>query len=177
MELGKLMRRIIVVAGALLAVQVHAEGMTVMVQAGYSGESEMAGLGLRLSPFWTTRWGGFNVAAHPEFQINRHHERHSEPGSDALWQAGGTAMLRAVYGEHGMRPYVELGLGLNYLNRTELGSNEYSTRFQFGEHLGAGIETRNGWFGGWRFSHYSNGGLRSPNNGLNAHQVVLGTRF
>ena len=171
------MKRIIVLAGALLAAQAQAEGMTLMVQGGYSGDSEMAGIGLRLAPFWSTRWGGFTAAAHPEFQLNRHRERHSEPGPDALWQAGGAAMLRAAYGEGGLRPYVEVGLGLNYLTGTGLGDRRYSTRLQFGEHLGAGIETPGGWFGGWRFSHYSNGGLRSPNNGLNAHQLVLGTRF
>ena len=171
------MKRTILLAGALFFGQAQADGMTLMAQAGYSGDSEMAGVGLRLAPWWTSRWGSFAAAAHPEFQINHHRERHSEPGPDSLWQAGGTAMLRAVYGEAGLRPYVEVGLGLNYLTRTELGDRDFSTRFQFGEHLGAGIEARSGWFGGWRFSHYSNGGLRSPNNGLNAHQVVLGIRF
>lgn len=164
-------------AGALLAFQAHGADTAVMVQAGHSGDTEMAGAGLRLSPFWSKHWGRFKLTAHPEFQLNRHVQRRDGvPGPGGLWQAGAAAMLRLTYGEWTVRPYMELGLGAAYLTRSALGDDRFGSRLHFGEHFGVGLQV-GPVFGGWRVSHFSNAGLKEPNNGLDAHQLVLGVHF
>lgn len=169
--------RLLLLAGGLLAFQAQAADPALMVHAGHSGETKVAGFGLRLSPWWAKHWGPFRLAAHPEFQLNQHHQRRSGvPGPGNLWQAGAAAMLRLRLGEGSLRPYVELGLGLNWLTKSALGDDRFGSRMHFGEHFGVGIEA-GALFGGWRVSHYSNAGIKQPNNGLDAHQIVLGVHF
>jgi hypothetical protein len=67
----------------------------------------------------------------------------------------------------GRSPYLEAGLGAHVLSDLDVGAgSDFSTRFQFGDHLGVGMR-----FGhydlGLRFQHLSNGGLRNPNPGIN----------
>jgi lipid A 3-O-deacylase len=67
----------------------------------------------------------------------------------------------------GRSPYLEAGVGGHILSDLDVGAGrDFSTRFQFGDHLGAGVR-----FGGYdlglRFQHLSNGGLRDPNPGIN----------
>ena len=67
----------------------------------------------------------------------------------------------------GSSAYVEAGVGAHVLSDLDVGTgSEFSTRFQFGDHIGAGLR-----FGsydlGLRFQHLSNGGLRNPNPGIN----------
>ena len=76
-------------------------------------------------------------------------------------------------------PFVEAGIGFHLLSRTSIGSKRFSTRFQFGDHIGAGYR-----FGakgalevGYRFQHLSNANIKKPNNGINFHQVRLQYHF
>ncbi len=169
---------IAVLIGGGVALSAQAADTTWMVQAGRRGDIESVGVGARFAPFWSYEWGAADLTLRPELQVNRHRVFDDDvPGPSALWQAGGAAILQAFLGEGALRPYLEIGLGINYLTRSELGDDQYSTRFQFGEHLGAGIAMRDDFFAGVRISHYSNGGLMQPNNGLNAAQVLIGARF
>ena len=73
----------------------------------------------------------------------------------------------------GRSPYLEAGIGGHILSDLDVGTgSEFSTRFQFGDHIGAGLR-----FGrydlGLRFQHLSNGGLRNPNPGINFVMVRL----
>lgn len=74
----------------------------------------------------------------------------------------------------GRSPYLEAGVGGHILSDLDVGTgSEFSTRFQFGDHLGAGL--RIGRYDlGLRFQHLSNGGLRNPNPGINFVIVRLG---
>ena len=77
-------------------------------------------------------------------------------------------------------PYVELGIGAHYLtNETITQRRQFSTNFQFGDHIGAGVQ-----FGehdafdiAYRLQHLSNAGIDHPNPGINFHQVRLQYHF
>jgi len=67
----------------------------------------------------------------------------------------------------GRSPYIEAGLGAHVLSDLDVGGGtDFSTHFQFGDHVGAGVRFGN-YELGLRFQHLSNGGLRNPNPGIN----------
>jgi len=67
--------------------------------------------------------------------------------------------------------YAEAAIGLHILSGTHLQENvSFSTRFQFGDHIGLGV--RRGQYDiGLRLQHLSNAGLRNPNPGVNFLQL------
>ena len=77
-------------------------------------------------------------------------------------------------------PYVEAAVGLHFLSERRVSSERvFSSAFQFGDHLGAGVR-----FGpdqrydaSVRFQHLSNGGLAEPNPGINFVQLRLAYHF
>jgi lipid A 3-O-deacylase len=65
--------------------------------------------------------------------------------------------------------YVEAAIGFHLVSRRISGARVFSTAFQFGDHLGAGMRFGPGgrYDVGMRLQHISNGGLRRPNPGIN----------
>jgi hypothetical protein len=76
-------------------------------------------------------------------------------------------------------PYIEAGIGLHLLSHTSLADRNFSTSFQFGDHIGAGFRFDIGaeFDLGYRYQHLSNGGIKHPNHGINFHQIRLQYHF
>lgn len=71
--------------------------------------------------------------------------------------------------------YGEAAVGVNLLSRLyENNRRNFSTSFQFGDHLGFGYETKS-WSVGVKLEHFSNGSIKHPNPGANF--VMLGVDF
>ncbi len=65
-------------------------------------------------------------------------------------------------------PYAEAGIGVHLFS--ELYDNDghrLATAFQFGDHIGAGYVFSNGLDLGLKLQHFSNGGIKKPNGGVN----------
>jgi len=77
-----------------------------------------------------------------------------------------------VYEFNGERfkPYVEGGIGIALFSATRVEGERLGTAFQFEDRLGAGLRFA-GQEIGVRLWHYSNGGLKSPNDGINAYSL------
>ena len=78
---------------------------------------------------------------------------------------GLTPVFRYARAERGL--FYEGAIGFHVLSDSHISTDlGLSTRFQFGDHLGAGY--RNGHYD-WsvRLQHLSNGGMRNPNPGIN----------
>jgi len=91
-----------------------------------------------------------------------------ESDTGSLTEASLTPTFR--YG-HERGPYLDGGIGFHVLSETRISSVvEFSTRFQFGDHLGAGYR-----FGRYdlsaRIQHLSNAGIKNPNPGINFLQL------
>jgi hypothetical protein len=65
--------------------------------------------------------------------------------------------------------YVEAAIGFHLVQTRISAARVFSTAFQFGDHLGAGIRFGPGgrYDLGMRLQHISNGGIRRPNPGIN----------
>ena len=74
--------------------------------------------------------------------------------------------------------YAEAGVGLNLLSKLyDNDSNRLSTAFQFGDHLGVGYVFANQWDVGMKVQHFSNGGYKEPNSGVNFLVLKASRRF
>ncbi|WP_332675116.1 acyloxyacyl hydrolase [Aromatoleum sp.] len=150
----------------------------VAIQGGRYESIETIGLQVTLDDWFRAERSGWRVVGYPELQVNRH-----EQSGDELVQGGVFATFRVDPAHARMRPYLEAGLGANVFSRGNIGSKDFGTRFQFGELIGIGIAwggntggANETWIG-VRFTHYSNAGIKKPNPGLEALQLVIGHRF
>ena len=74
--------------------------------------------------------------------------------------------------------YGEAGIGVSLLSTLYDNNNKrLSTHFQFGDHIGAGYVFDNRWELGAKIQHYSNGGYKKPNGGVNWLLVKLARPF
>lgn len=68
------------------------------------------------------------------------------------------------------RPYVEAGIGVAFFSSTEIEDNDLSTSFQFEDRIGAGVRF-SGQEIGIRAIHYSNAGIKNPNDGVESYAL------
>lgn len=74
--------------------------------------------------------------------------------------------------------YAEGGIGVNLLSGLyENNGDQLSTRFQFNDQLGVGYVFSNGWDAAVKFEHFSNGGIKKPNSGVNFLLFRLARQF
>jgi len=74
--------------------------------------------------------------------------------------------------------YGEAGIGVSLLSDLyDNDDNRLSTHFQFADHIGAGYVFNNQWELGAKIQHYSNGGYKKPNSGVNWLVVKLARPF
>jgi lipid A 3-O-deacylase len=74
--------------------------------------------------------------------------------------------------------YAEAGVGVNLLSKLYNNNDDYlSTAFQFNDRIGAGYVTRQGWDIGLRCEHFSNGGIKDPNSGVNFVVLRVARQF
>ena len=77
-------------------------------------------------------------------------------------------------------PYAEAAVGFHHISETRLNRRVgLGTAFQFGDHAGVGVlfGTRRRYDLTFRFQHLSNGGLRTPNHGVNFSSLRFAVRL
>lgn len=75
-------------------------------------------------------------------------------------------------------PYFEAAIGAHLLSALyDNNGRMLSTRFEFGDSLGAGYQFSGGWNVGLKLQHFSNGGIEHPNSGVNFAVVSVSKRF
>ncbi|MES2150890.1 MAG: acyloxyacyl hydrolase [Pseudomonadota bacterium] len=74
--------------------------------------------------------------------------------------------------------YAEGGIGVHRLSKLyDNDTYRLSTLFQFGDHIGVGYVFDNKWEVGAKIQHFSNGGYKKPNTGVNIVDVKLSYHF
>ncbi|GIZ52866.1 acyloxyacyl hydrolase [Noviherbaspirillum aridicola] len=70
--------------------------------------------------------------------------------------------------------YIEAGIGANLLSeRYDNDGKRFSTRFQFGDHVGLGYVFANNLDLGLKIQHFSNAGIKKPNPGVDFAIIQL----
>jgi lipid A 3-O-deacylase len=141
------------------------------IELGGGDEVRMVRLGVQ--SHWQKRWfqsngthlGGYWNATIGHWRGNAY--RHVYGQHQNIGSIGLTPVLR-FQSDHLTGWYAEAGIGANLLSRLyENNGDHLSTRFQFNDHVGAGYVFKNGWDVGIKFEHFSNGGIKKPNSGVN----------
>ena len=100
-------------------------------------------------------------------------------GDDASSKHSVSLMPAFVYEFAGdtVKPYLEAGIGVAAFSSTHVESNNLGSAFQFEDRLGAGLRFAGGHELGIRVAHYSNAGIKQPNDGIEAYTLHYRMNF
>lgn len=148
---------------------------------GRGNQTRMTRLGLQWK--WDNKWwqsngthiGGYWDLGLAKWQENRF--QNVEGNSQSLTGIGITPVFR-LQSDTLTGPYGEVGIGAHYLSDLyDNNGRRLSTRFEFGDRIGVGYVFREHLDLGLLFEHYSNGGIKKPNNGVNFAIVRMRYQF
>ncbi|HEY0491744.1 MAG TPA: acyloxyacyl hydrolase [Telluria sp.] len=113
--------------------------------------------GTHLSGYWDLSLAQWRMTAH----------RNIAGENQNITSLGATPVFRFQANDK-LGWYAEGGIGLNLLSKLyNNDGSELSTHLQFGDHIGAGYVSATGWDFGMKIQHFSNGGFKKPNGGVN----------
>lgn len=145
------------------------DSMSVEIASG--NETKM----LRLGAQWevTNRWwesNGTHIGAYWDLTLAQWREERfqNQPNERRnITDIGITPVFR-FQNDNKLGLYGEVGIGAHFLSGLyDNNGRKLSTHFQFGDHLGIGYVFSNKLDIGLKFQHFSNGGYKQPNNGVN----------
>ena len=132
---------------------------------------------------WDVKWfqsNGTNLSGYWEAStgIWRENAYMNQPGVERkLWDIGFTPVFR-FQNDNKKGIYYEGGIGVHMLSKLyNNDDNRLSTHFQFGDHIGAGYVFDNKWEVAARLQHFSNGGYKKPNSGVNFFELKAAYHF
>ena len=175
-------KTIAAIAAALIALPSFAVGLDgASLEVGGGNKVDMLRLGLQSN--WERHWfasngtylGGYWDAALTEWRDNAYHNVHGQ--HQYITIVGLTPVFR-LQSDDGKGWYADGGIGINLMSRLYNNNDDYlSTAFQFNDQLGAGYVFDRGWDLGVKLEHFSNGGIKKPNSGVNLVLLRLARQF
>ena len=141
------------------------------IEIGYGNKTRLARGGLQWK--WGNKWwqsNGHHLGGYWDLTLAQWHGTRFQNLSDRnqnLTAIGVTPVFRFQSDTLKGR-YVEGGIGVYYLSELyDNNGRRLSTKFQFGYHIGVGYVFHNNLDLGLKIQHFSNGGIKQPNNGVN----------
>ncbi|WP_454869035.1 acyloxyacyl hydrolase [Pseudomonas farris] len=101
-------------------------------------------------------------------------------GAYTYWEGDETSSNHSVsfspvlvyeFAGQNIKPYIEAGIGIAVFANTEVEDNKLGSAFQFEDRFGFGLRFAGGHEVGIRATHYSNGGISSPNDGVESYSL------
>ncbi|RJF99623.1 acyloxyacyl hydrolase [Noviherbaspirillum saxi] len=141
------------------------------LEIGSGNKTQLARVGLQWK--WDSKWwqsNGTHIGGHWDLTLSqwRADRFHNIPGnSQNLIDIGFTPVFR-LQNDNLKGWYLEGGIGAHYLSKVyDNNDRQFSTKFQFGDHLGVGYVFLNNLDVGLKIQHFSNGSFKQPNDGTN----------
>jgi hypothetical protein len=181
----KTTRYLIAAAALVVSPAVDAiDGMSVVY--GHSDSSNvsvnMGRIGVQWD--WNKKWvemGNWHFGGYWESDFGYWDNNSIAKTHSSIFDIGFTPVLRFQQTTRSaISPYLELGVGMHLLSATSLNEQrQFGTAFQFGDHVGVGVRFGNkGKYElGYRYQHFSNAGIKGPNQGVNYNEVRLQYHF
>jgi len=146
----------------------YAAAADVSFDVGQSSESSMVyRLGTQFD--WATNW----------FQSSTGHLTGYWDGAYTYWDGDESSSNHSLsvapvfvyeFAGETVKPYIEAGIGVALFENTELEGRELGSSFQFENRLGVGLRFA-GQELGLRAMHYSNAGIKQPNEGIESYTL------
>jgi lipid A 3-O-deacylase len=80
------------------------------------------------------------------------------------------------YTNNGLEPFIELGIGIAAFSKTKVGDQNLGSAFNFEDRIGFGARFGDHTLGA-RAIHYSNAGLKRPNDGIENYSIYYSYKF
>jgi len=141
----------------------------IAIEAGH-GDDSTALIRLSLADYWRKRdrqpSSHWRLAGYWEFTAGLW-----DNTEESVAELAATPVFRFERG----KAYLEAAVGFHLVSTHISAHRTFSTAFQFGDHVGAGFRfgPGNRYDIGMRIQHLSNGGVRSPNPGINFFAMRL----
>lgn len=74
-------------------------------------------------------------------------------------------------------PYIEAGIGIATFSKTRVGDQRMGSSFNFEDRIGLGLKLPSEQKVGIRAIHYSNAGIRQPNDGIESYSLFYSKGF
>lgn len=74
-------------------------------------------------------------------------------------------------------PYIEAGIGLAAFSKTDVGDQRLGSSFNFEDRIGLGLKLPGEQKVGLRAIHYSNAGIKQPNDGIESYSLFYSKGF
>ena len=172
------MRRLI--AATLFSLSAGAHAWDLGAVYGEGNHVGIYGVEARTGQWRSWQWGQhWRLSAHGMASVGYWRAR-EESQYKELWDFGIAPVLRLERIREGVVPYFEASIGAHWLSARQINGNRaFSTSFQFGEYVAAGLAfgARKQWSADLRLHHVSNGGVENPNPGLTYTAVGLRYAF
>ncbi len=153
----------------------------VFLQFGDGNRTRTLTAGLSWDLPLSRRWANGELSAYMDVSLGRWWINEDGMVHDPwVTQLGLTPVFRYRWGEERAPWFAELGIGANVLTPIfNDHDRHFSTAFNFGDHLALGRSFGRGGHEeiALRVQHYSNGGIKQPNPGINFVQVRYSHRF
>lgn len=140
------------------------------LELGGGDKVRMARLGLQWD--WNKRWlsaNGTHIGGYWDLSLAQWHAtkyKNDPSRSQNVTSIGITPVFR-FQRDSKTGPYAEAGIGAHLLSELyDNNGDRLSTAFQFGDHIGFGYVFGNLLDIGLKYQHFSNGGIKNPNSGV-----------
>jgi lipid A 3-O-deacylase len=172
------------IAALLLSSTSMASGVSIdsaSLEVGGTNQGRMVRAAIQSN--WEKRWfqsNGTHVAGYWDFSLAewRGNKHRNIPGEHQNITSIGITPVFRLRADDGKGWFLEGGIGAHLLSeRYNNTTKELSTNFQFGDHIGVGYVFANGWETTAKLQHFSNGGYKKPNDGVNFLMVQLTRPF
>lgn len=171
MNLCQTMFRTVIVAAAAVCVPTASNAAdSISLEFGSGEKVKMARVGVQWK--WDKQWwksNGSHIGGYWDLTLAqwRGTRFQNVPGSrQDITVLGFTPVFR-WHNDSQKGLYAEAGIGVHVLSKLyDNNDKRLSTRFQFGDHIGVGYVFRNAVDVGFAIQHFSNGGIKKPNDGV-----------
>jgi hypothetical protein len=122
---------------------------------------------------------GWNLSTYWQLDFSKWQSTRDSSQDGANVTAGLTPMFRFTGKKGYIQPYLDVGVGIYLFSVSRLEDHEFGSNFQFSDlfAVGARFGQRKQWAVGYKFQHYSNGSVRTPNHGINFNFLTLSYKY
>jgi lipid A 3-O-deacylase len=182
------MKKLIAAVAALLAAQAAFAADGQFIDGTYgeiASASKVRMVRAGLTKDWNPNWSWFNGGdTHltgywdASFGVWEGRQHKNVPGDKQhLIDFGFTPVFR-YENKNKLGFYAEIGVGAHVLSHTYDNNDDgLSTAYQFGDHIGVGYVFNKNWEVALKMQHFSNGGIKKPNSGVDYGVLKLAYRF